>query len=109
MNQRRRSAQAERCITRGVVGSILPVPYGNGNLIFQTPDEVVISYEMIHDTRVIPLNGRPHIGSKIRQYLGEDRALAEDAKKGIVRARKPIQGDLDIGGRLRTSPPAPAR
>jgi hypothetical protein len=63
----------DRCITRGIVGSILPVVYGNGNRILQTPNEVVISYEMVHDTRVIPLDGRPHISSKIRQYLGDSR------------------------------------
>jgi hypothetical protein len=63
----------DRCITRGVVGSVLPVIYGNGNRILQTPGEVVITYEMVHDTRVIPLDGRPHIGQKIRQYLGDSR------------------------------------
>jgi hypothetical protein len=63
----------DRCITRGIVGSVLPVVYGNGNRILQAPGEVVISYEMVHDTRVIPLDGRPHIGSKIRQYLGDSR------------------------------------
>src|SRR5262249_15021400 len=65
----------DRCITRGVVGSIIPVPvgYGNGNRILQTPGQVVISYEMVHDTRIIPLDGRRHIGQKIRQYLGDAR------------------------------------
>ena len=63
----------DRCITRGIVGSVLPVVYGNGNRIIQTPGEVVISYEMVHDTRVISLDGRPHVGPKIRQYLGDSR------------------------------------
>jgi len=63
----------DRCIMRGIVGSVLPVVYGNGNRILQTPNEVVISYEMVHDTRVIPLDGRPHLNSKIRQYLGDSR------------------------------------
>ena len=63
----------DRCITRGIIGSVLPVIYGNGNRIFQTPGQVVISYEMVHDTRVIPLDGRPHLGQKIRQYLGDSR------------------------------------
>ena len=63
----------DRCITRGIVGSVLPVVYGNGNRILQTPKEVVISYEMVHDTRVIPLDGRPHIAGSIRQYLGDSR------------------------------------
>ena len=63
----------DRCITRGIIGSILPVLYGNGLRIVQTPQSVVISYEMIHDTRIIPLDGRPHIGSGLRQYLGDSR------------------------------------
>jgi len=63
----------DRCITRGIVGSVLPVIYGNGNRILQTPGQVVITYEMVHDTRVIPLDGRPHIGQRIRQYLGDSR------------------------------------
>jgi hypothetical protein len=67
----------DRCITRGVVGSIVPVIYGNGNRILQTPNEVVISYEMVHDTRVIPLDGRPHVGGGIRQYLGDARGRWE--------------------------------
>jgi hypothetical protein len=63
----------DRCITRGIVGSVLPVVYGNGNRILQTPGQVVLSYEMIHETRVIPLDGRPHVGQKIRQYMGDSR------------------------------------
>ena len=60
----------ERCITRGVLGSQLNVIYGNGSEINQSPGYVTITYEMIHDTRVIPTDGRPHVGSKIRQLLG---------------------------------------
>jgi hypothetical protein len=63
----------DRCITRGIVGSVIPVVYGNGNRILQSPGQVVISYEMVHDTRVIPLDGRPHLSPKIRQYLGDSR------------------------------------
>jgi len=63
----------DRCITRGVLGSVLPVIYGNGNQIFQSPGFVSITYEMVHDTRIIPLDGRPHVGGGIRQYLGDAR------------------------------------
>jgi len=63
----------DRCITRGIVGSIMPVVYGNGNRIMQAPGQVILSYEMVHDTRVIYTDGRPHVGSKIRQYLGDSR------------------------------------
>jgi hypothetical protein len=64
----------DRCITRGIVGSVLRVIYGNGNRIVQSPGVVALSYEMIHDTRIIYTDGRPHIGRAIRQYLGDSRA-----------------------------------
>jgi hypothetical protein len=64
----------DRCITRGVVGSVLRVIYGNGNRIVQGPGMVAISYEMIHDTRVFYTDGRPHLNQGIRQYLGDSRA-----------------------------------
>src|SRR5262245_44778002 len=64
----------DRCITRGIVGSVLRVVYGNGNRIVQAPGMVAISYEMIHDTRVLYTDGRPHLNQSIRQYLGDSRA-----------------------------------
>jgi hypothetical protein len=67
----------DRCITRGVVGSVLRVIYGNGNRIVQAPGVVAITYEMIHDTRVFYTDGRPHVGQPIRQYLGDSRARWE--------------------------------
>jgi hypothetical protein len=67
----------DRCITRGVLGSLLPVIYGNGVRIAQNPDYVAISYEMIHDTRIIWLDGRPRLDAGIRQYLGSARGRFE--------------------------------
>jgi hypothetical protein len=67
----------DRCITRGVVGSMLRVIYGNGVRIVQSPGIVAITVEMIHDTRVIYTDGRPHINGGIRQYLGDSRARWE--------------------------------
>jgi hypothetical protein len=67
----------DRCITRGVVGSVLRVIYGNGNRIVQAPGMVAISYEMIHDTRVFYTDGRPSLGQNIRLYLGDSRARWE--------------------------------
>ncbi len=64
----------ERCITRGIAGSALRVVYGNGLRIAQAPGVVAISYEMVHDTRLIYTDGRPHINQGIRQYLGDSRA-----------------------------------
>ena len=181
----------DRCITLGVVGSVTPKIYGNGHRIIQGPGYVAFLNEMIHEHRIIPLDGRPHPGKNIRMYMGdsrghwegntlvvettnlngkpnysggekvierftriepdllqyealiddpqtytrpfkisiplvsppgyqvlaydchegnkalmqalggeraEDRALAEDLKKGIVRARKPVQNGLGVGG-----------
>lgn len=62
-----------RCITRGVIGSMMPTAYDNGNQIVQAPGYVVIRQEMIHETRVIPLDGRPHAGQAIRMYMGDSR------------------------------------
>ena len=63
----------DRCITRGLPGSMMPAIYGNGYQIVQTPGYVAIIYEMIHETRVIPLDGRPHSPSNVRSYLGDAR------------------------------------
>ena len=63
----------DRCITRGVVGSLGPAIYGNGVTIVQSPGMVAISYEMVHDTRLIPLDGRPHLSSSMQQYMGTAR------------------------------------
>ncbi|HEY8519995.1 MAG TPA: hypothetical protein VIN61_07950 [Gammaproteobacteria bacterium] len=60
----------DRCISRGVTGSILPSLYGDAMRIVQSPTEVAISYEMLHDTRIIPLDGRPPADPAVRQYMG---------------------------------------
>jgi hypothetical protein len=67
----------DRCITRGVLGSTLPVIYGNGMRIVQTPDAIAVSYEMIHDTRIIPLGSRKHLDGDIHQYMGNARGHFE--------------------------------
>ena len=67
----------DRCITRGVLGSTLPVIYGNGMRIAQSPGYFSISYEMIHDTRVIPIDSRPPLDSNIEQWMGAGRGRWE--------------------------------
>ena len=62
-----------RCITRGVPGSIFPVIYGNGQEIVQGPGYVSIMQEMVHEARVIPMDGRPHASSNVRSYMGDPR------------------------------------
>jgi hypothetical protein len=63
----------DQCITRGLPGSMMPAIYGNAYQIHQSPGIVAIRYEMIHETRIIPLDQRAHIGSKIKSYMGDAR------------------------------------
>lgn len=61
----------DRCITRGFPGSMMPAIYGNAYDITQAPGLVAIRYEMIHETRIIPLDDTPRSG--MRSYMGEAR------------------------------------
>lgn len=67
----------ERCITRGIGGSILYVIYGNGNRIVQAPGVVAFSYEMLSDTRIFRVDGKTHVNQKIGMYLGDSIARWE--------------------------------
>ena len=58
---------------------ILPSTYNNNVLLFQTPDHVVIYTEMIHESRIVPLDGRPHLPGQITQWLGDSRGRWEGA------------------------------
>jgi hypothetical protein len=116
-----------RCITRGVPGSMMPAIYGNSYQIGQGPGVVTITYEMVHDTRVIPIDPstrppgslgaspstasgaspstglgagtRPHISSKIRQYLGDARGRWEGTTLVVETTnfndRAPYRGSSD--------------
>ena len=63
----------DRCISRGVPGSMFPAGYNNAYRILQSPGYVVILYEMIHDARIIPMDGQPHIAPNIRLWMGDSR------------------------------------
>ena len=63
----------ERCITRGVPAAIFPTVYNANVRIVQGPGVVAITYEMIHDTRVIPIAAAGHVGTAIRGYHGDSR------------------------------------
>jgi hypothetical protein len=67
----------ERCITRGVPAAIFPTVYNANVRIVQAPGSVAITYEMIHDTRVIPIVDRTHVGPAIRGYNGDSRGRWE--------------------------------
>ena len=62
-----------RCIIRTDSPPYLPTIYNNDFQIFQSPGFVVIAPEMIHSARIIPLDGRPHLGKNLRQWLGDTR------------------------------------
>jgi hypothetical protein len=64
---------AERCITYGFPNATLPTLYNNNIRILQGPGYVAVTHEMIHETRVIPLDGRPALNGKIQQWFGDSR------------------------------------
>jgi hypothetical protein len=63
----------ERCITWGLPTAILPGLYNNNIRIVQGPGYVAITHEMVHDTRIVPLDGRPGLSGKIHQWFGDSR------------------------------------
>ena len=67
----------DRCITRGFPGSMMPAIYGNQYEIVQAPGYVAILYEMIHETRVIPLDGGAHVPGSIHNDMGDARGRWE--------------------------------
>jgi hypothetical protein len=88
----------ERCITRGIVGSSLRVIYGNGQRIVQSPNTVAITYEMVHDTRVIYTDGRPHVGQALRQYLGDSRGHWEGDELVVETTNLTNQTAIGVNG-----------
>jgi len=67
----------DRCITRGMPASMFPFMYNSGIEIMQAPGYVVIRLELVHETRVVPVDGRPHLDPEIVQWLGESRGRFE--------------------------------
>jgi hypothetical protein len=66
----------DRCITRSPT-NLFPAGYNNAYQIVQTPSYVMIMSEMIHEARIIPLDGRPHVNAGIGQWLGDSRGRWE--------------------------------
>jgi hypothetical protein len=64
---------SERCLVWGAGPPMIPSPYNNYLQIVQTRDAVMIANEMIHDVRIVPLDGRPHLPSTIRLWKGDPR------------------------------------
>lgn len=97
----------DRCITRGVPGSMLPAGYNNAYRIIQTPDTVTIVYEMIHDVRVIPLNKSEHIDERIKLWMGDSVAHWEGETLVIETSNfndKGMIANSTAGGRLKGVP-----
>jgi hypothetical protein len=67
----------DRCITVGLPAVMFPTGYNNNVQILQAPGYVTITHEMMHDTRIIPLDQSPHLAPEIRNYLGDSRGRWE--------------------------------
>jgi hypothetical protein len=67
----------DRCITRGLPASMFPFMYNSGIEIMQAPGYVIIRLEIVHESRVIPVDGRPPPGSGVKNWLGESRGRWE--------------------------------
>jgi hypothetical protein len=63
----------DRCISRGFPASMLPFRYNNGIQVFQSPGYVIISLEMIHDSRIIPIGNSPAVPQQVRTWMGQSR------------------------------------
>ena len=63
----------DRCITRGMPNSMLPFNYNNGIRILQSPGYVIIDLEMIHESRIVPVDGRPGLEPELTQWMGDSR------------------------------------
>ncbi len=97
----------DRCITRGVPGSMLPTGYNNAYRILQTGDTVAVMHEMIHDARIIPLSDRSHVDGRISQWMGDARAHWEGDTLVVETRNFSDQGMIvtgTSGGRLKGLP-----
>ena len=86
----------DRCITRGLPGTMIPGFYNHNYQILQTSDYVVILVEMIHDARIIPLDGRPHLPPQLRQWLGDSRAHWEGDTLVVETSNFTAKGDQRV-------------
>ena len=63
----------ERCVTRGMPGAMSPTAYNNNYRIVQSPGYVAIAIEMLGGARIIPTDGRTHVSTGLRQYMGDSK------------------------------------
>jgi hypothetical protein len=100
----------ERCITWISSGPpMLPTFYNNNYQIVQTPDYIAILVEMVHDVRIIPIDGKPHSDPKIRQWMGDSRGHWEgdtlvvettnfNGKRAFLGGGRTSEGSPAVGG-----------
>ena len=81
----------DRCISRGVLGMMMPTEYNNGTLILQSPGYVVIHSEMIHNARIIPIDA-PHADEKVRQWEGNTLVVESTNFRAVKNIRGPSAG-----------------
>mgnify|MGYP003311317070 FL=1 len=97
----------DRCLTRGVPGSMLPAGYNNAYRFIQTADTFTIVHEMIHDVRVIHLNKEEHIDDKVKLYMGDSVARWEGNTLVVETANYNDRGMIassSAGARLKAVP-----
>ncbi len=90
-----------RCITGFNAGPpILPSGYNNNLVVLQNRDTVVLFTEMVHEARFVPLDGRPHLPSYVRQWQGDSRGRWEGETLVIdtMNFRKDGTGNLPLLG-----------
>jgi hypothetical protein len=96
-----------RCITRGYPAAMFPAGYNNAVQIVQIPGHVVMVFEMIHETRIIPIDGRPPLGPGIRQWNGEPRGRWEGTTLVVESTNYNSKGSIATSaatGRMRGIP-----
>ena len=85
----------ERCITFGIPWRT-PIIYGNAHHLIQTKDYVVFRSEMIHEARLIPLDGRAHVASPIKTHYGDARGYWDG--NSLVVETTNIHPDMNVYG-----------
>jgi hypothetical protein len=90
----------DRCISRGVVGSMMPVVYNTGTEIMQTPGYVILRHEMIHETRIVPLDGTPALPPVMKGYMGHSRGRWDGTTLVVVTSGVNGRNGLDGNGQL---------
>jgi hypothetical protein len=77
---------------------MMPVIYGNSYQFIQAPGYVAIRYEMIHETRIIPLDRRAHVGDGIRTYMGDARGHWEGSTLVVETTNFNGKNAADVAG-----------